>query len=559
MKRLVAAILLCAASGVIWLYLWWGRFQYQHAVLLAATYATVLLLVLAGHFYYRDTARCLGLRFDNFRAAARWYGAIILIGCGSAALAGKLWGSFRLDRWYDIYVYALWSVLQQYGLQNFLRVRSRDLLISKSKVESRRSKVSNLAGERLLNQFSAGSDAALNRRESALQLLPPVLLASGLFALYHLPNMRLVLFSFAGALIWCFSYARVPNFFWAWLSQALITGVLLLFFKYNLLGQFQIGYAGHRYQGYGSGVQVSAGYGAGGEPLIVTVSSPDKDTPSLIRVFDIFGQRRSEWIAYENFKFSANIAVGDLGFGPGDEVAVAPGPAASNPAMVRIFNLSGNLLKEFHAWQVTGGYGASLSIQCGTILLSPGPGPYSRLQIFEFTPEGKLNNQWNFPSLDLRNGLRAAALCVPSKGLSLERRMIIVFWATPLATNPSSLFLFDPATQSLRSWPTFSTTYGLNAVPVRLGQGKRGVAVAPGDFQGYPAQIQVYDNQGRKLRDFLAYQDRFSCGSHIAAVDINGDGEDELVLGEGTGPSRPSTVRILRLDGKLLQQWNAYP
>ena len=545
MKRPVAAILLSAVSGVIWLYLWWGRFQYHHVLLLAASYTAILALVLAGHVYFHDNRQRLGLRFDNFRRAARWYGTLTLVGAGSILLAGRLWGNFRLDHWSDIYVYLLWSALQQYGLQNFLRLRSEDLLRRKSGAGSR-------------DRPNPGITVVSEDDDSMPQMLSAILLSSALFALYHLPNLRLALFSFAGALVWCFSYARIPSLFWAWISQAVITTTLLLFFKYSLLGQFQIGYPGQRYQSYGSGVQVSAGYDARGKALIVTLPAPDQGVRAQVRVFDASGQRQSEWTAYENFGFSGNAAVGDLGFGPGDEVAVTPGPGASNPAVVRIFDATGRLLKEFSAAEVTGGYGAWISIQCGKILLCPGPGPYSRAEVFEFSSSGELENRWKFPSLELRNGLRAAALCRAGSGPASEKRMKLLLWGTTIPTNPSTLFQFDPVARSLSSWTTFSTTYGLNAVPVHLGSGRMGVAVAPGAMQGYPAQIQVYDAQGQKLRDFLAYSDRLSCGSHIAAVDISGDGQDELVLGEGTGPARPSTVRIIQLDGKLLRQWDAY-
>jgi hypothetical protein len=41
-------------------------------------------------------------------------------------------------------------------------------------------------------------------------------------------------------------------------------------------------------------------------------------------------------------------------------------------------------------------------------------------------------------------------------------------------------------------------------------------------------------------------------------VDIDGDGLDEVVLGEGIGPGRPSRVRIYRLDRQVVADWEAY-
>ena len=53
-------------------------------------------------------------------------------------------------------------------------------------------------------------------------------------------------------------------------------------------------------------------------------------------------------------------------------------------------------------------------------------------------------------------------------------------------------------------------------------------------------------------------QDPDAHGSHVGSVDVDGDGIDEILLGEGTGPNRPYRVRIYSLNGELLQEWEAY-
>ncbi len=47
-------------------------------------------------------------------------------------------------------------------------------------------------------------------------------------------------------------------------------------------------------------------------------------------------------------------------------------------------------------------------------------------------------------------------------------------------------------------------------------------------------------------------QEHETCGSHIGSVDLNGDGTDEILLGEGTELGQPHLVRIYSLDGDLL-------
>ena len=84
---------------------------------------------------------------------------------------------------------------------------------------------------------------------------------------FHLPNIPLVIASFLGALVWCLLFIRVPSFPGAWLSQAILTGCLILFFKHGFLNQFQVGKPGHRYEYYGGGVNVAGGYDSNRETV----------------------------------------------------------------------------------------------------------------------------------------------------------------------------------------------------------------------------------------------------------------------------------------------------
>ena len=121
-------------------------------------------------------------------------------------------------------------------------------------------------------------------------------------------------------------------------------------------------------------------------------------------------------------------------------------------------------------------------------------------------------------------------------------------WASDISANPSTLFLYDIAGKSVRSLETLSTTFGINATWVRLADNGLGVAVAPGPLQGYPPLVLVVDLEGKKLWEFRAFED----------PEAYGDGLDEVVLGEGIGPGRPSRVRIYRLDGQPVADWEAY-
>ena len=528
-ERLFAFFSLVLFSSLILGYLWWGRFQYDYQLFQVIVYVGAVLIVAASHLCHRDTLPRLGFRWDNFRSAAIGYGTPTLILGSLICGLGWLGGSLRLDRWSDLLTYFAWAAVQQYLLQNFLRLRSENLF------------------------------GSTNESSSVRGSLLPVLLAASLFALYHLPNYPLVGLTFVGGLFWCFLFTQIPNFFWVWLSQAFLTTLLLLFFKYDWANQFEVGYPGYRYDFYGSGVKVAAGYDEHRNPVIATLPGADRGTPALVRIFDASGHQLAEWDAFQELDFSGEISVGDLGFGPGDEVAVAPGPGPNNPPRVRIFDLKGNLLDQFEAEDLDRGYGAWLSIHCGKLYVSPGPGPGRPQQVLEFSPQGQLLREWEFNDLGLVNGLRAAAFCSDPVGAPHQRQASsLLMWASDISSNPSTLFLYDIAGKSVRSLETLSTTFGINGTLVRLVADGLGVAVAPGPLQGYPPLVLVVDLEGKKLWEFRAFQDPEAYGSNIAAVDIDGDGLDEVVLGEGIGPGRPSRVRIYRLDGQPVADWEAY-
>ncbi len=534
-RKLVVFVSLVLFSTLIFSYLWWGRFQYHYSRFLFFTYVSALFVVAANHVYHRDTFETLGLRFDNLRLATSWYGGFTLALGSIIGGLGLLRGDPRLDRWSDLYTYFAWAAIQQYLLQNFLRLRSEELFSSPVKPSRQL-------------QNSLGS----------------VFTAAGLFAIYHLPNYSLVCLTFLGGLLWCFLFVRIPNLFWAWLSQALLGTVFLLFFKYDLANEFQIGHPGYRYEFYGSGVKVGAGYDAQGNPIVATLPGADKGTKARVRVFTTEGRKLAEWEAFKELDFSGEIAVGDLGFGPGDEVAIAPGPGPNNPALVRIFDLRGNLLGQFQPDGLNFGYGAWLSIHCKRLYVCPGPGPGRPQQVLEFSPQGRLLGQREFRDLGLVNGLRVAALCCTT-GLTDNRLPVhepvtgtLLLWASDISVNPSTIFVYDALQGLLRSFETLTTDFGVQATLVKLAEDRLGLGVAPGPLQGYPPLVQIFDLSGTKLYDFSASEDPKSCGSNIAAVDVDGDGKDELVLGEGIGPKRPPLVRICRLNGQLITQWKAY-
>ncbi len=511
-RRLVSILSLLVFTILVFAYLWWGKFQYEHDLFLVGTYVVGIGLVLGSHFFHRDHLQAMGFRSDNNRKAIRTFGLLTII-VGTVIVLVGIWKSqARLDRWGDLYLYIGWAALQQHLLQNFLRLRSEDIL-------------------------------GRGHRGAAV-------VAAALFALYHLPNLPLVGASFLGALVWCLLFMRVPSFTGAWLSQAILSGCLILFFKHGFLNQFQVGKPGHRYEYYGGGVNVAGGYDSNGKPFVVAVPGPDKGMHARVRVFDVDGKLRSEWTALSDLDFSGQVAVGNLGWGPGDEIVVSAGPGPRNPPLIQIFSSSGKLLKEIDQALPDLGYGVWVTVGCGRIYAAQGPGPGNGNRLAELSPAGDVLSERQL-DFGFQNGVRAT----PAERDACSRLLV---WGSPVSVNPSRVFLCDAGGRRLDGFETLPTTFGLNLTTLRMAAGQPGIAVTPGPLKGYPPLVLMLDLHGRKVGEFYAFDDPQAYGSNIAAVDADADGVDEIVLGEGIGPGRPPTVRIFRQDARLIAKWEAF-
>ncbi len=78
-----------------------------------------------------------------------------------------------------------------------------------------------------------------------------------------------------------------------------------------------------------------------------------------------------------------------------------------------------------------------------------------------------------------------------------------------------------------------------------------------GPVKEMKAEVQIFDVSGEQITSFLAYHPRFQGGINLAAGDINGDGQIDIVTAPrfGGGPH----IRIFNQRGELLSQFMAFP
>jgi hypothetical protein len=104
---------------------------------------------------------------------------------------------------------------------------------------------------------------------------------------------------------------------------------------------------------------------------------------------------------------------------------------------------------------------------------------------------------------------------------------------------------------------------GVNVAVANLyGDNRQQIIVGAGP--GSPPLVRVFDENGNPLpgilgQGFLAYDNSFRGGVNVAAGDINADGIQEIITGEGTASNSEPRIRAFSgLDGKMLLDFLAF-
>jgi len=170
----------------------------------------VFAFMFTSHRLRGESARDLGLRLDNFVAAARLLILPMLLASAVLILIGYSKGSLGFFRWRGgqsiLGIPALgifWGLLQQYALQAFINRRA---------------------------QLIWGRGAL------------SILFVAVMFAVLHLPNPGLTLATFGGGLLWAAVYQRAPNLLALALSHGIMTWILVSTIPAPLLGGLRVGF-----------------------------------------------------------------------------------------------------------------------------------------------------------------------------------------------------------------------------------------------------------------------------------------------------------------------------
>ena len=162
------------------------------------------------HRAWRESARDLGWRLDNFFEAAKLLALLFALVAVVLVPFGYFKGTLNFSKWYGGQTIlglpalgVLWGLTQQYVLQAFINRRAQVI-------------------------WGRGWRS--------------VLVVGALFGALHLPNPWLTAATFAGGLVWAAVYQRAPNLPALALSHGLMTWLLISTVPASSLHGLRVGY-----------------------------------------------------------------------------------------------------------------------------------------------------------------------------------------------------------------------------------------------------------------------------------------------------------------------------
>lgn len=225
-----------------------------------------------------------------------------------------------------------------------------------------------------------------------------------------------------------------------------------------------------------------------------------------VRVFNIEGQLLSQFFAYdESFRGGVNVAVGDI---DGDGVAeIITGSGKGGRPQVKVFGLRGNLINQFIAYGEDFFGGVKVGVgdftQDGKADIVTGAGTGGGPHVRVFQADGRLISQFFAYNKNFKGGVNVAAGDITGDGVaeiivSIER----------------------------------------DSVPT----------------------VRVFTHRGVQLLNFFAYSPNFFEGVYVATGDIDNDGVAEIITGAGIGGQAQAKVfdRQGNLNFELLTHFKNY-
>lgn len=249
------------------------------------------------------------------------------------------------------------------------------------------------------------------------------------------------------------------------------------------------------------------------------------------------------------------ILGGDVNGDGQEEIIVAP--LAGQEPVVKIYNISGKLLKQFLAYDKTFRGGLSLALGdvdgdgSEDIVVLPLSGAGSQLKVFNY--QGQLKKQFLVDKKNYYGGFSVAAGDIDGSG---QAEIVVAYGAGAKAAL--KIYNYQGKLQG-QFYPYGANFRGglkvaIGNIDGRNNHNRQEIIVAPG--AGSVPTVKVFDNHARLKLKFDAYGSTWRGGFSVAAGDLNNDGRDEIITGALAGAA--PHVRVFDGKGNIMESFYAY-
>ncbi|MBU4347158.1 S8 family serine peptidase [Patescibacteria group bacterium] len=290
--------------------------------------------------------------------------------------------------------------------------------------------------------------------------------------------------------------------------------------------------------------------------IVELIISPYSNYKSVVKISDQDGNAANEFFSYsEGFLGGVNVAGGDVNGDGVDEIITGAG--AGGGPHVRIFNSQGELLGQFFAYDAK--FRGGVNVASGDVNgdgvdeiitgAGAGGGPHIRI----FNSQGELLGQFFAYDAKFRGGVNVASGDVNGDGVDE-----IIAGAGPGGGPHVRIFKADG--RAIGQFFAYDAKFrgGVNVATADVDGGirdkKAEIIAAPG--KGGGPHVRIFNDHGKILNQFFAYNNNFLGGVNVAGGDVDGDGVDEIITGAGAGGG--PHVRVFEINGVIIGSFYAF-